>query len=65
MSASSILRSRASALREEARFHIGLRRARLVSKAEECERLAGSVERLTFTTVRTVDGAPRLVDMEV
>lgn len=50
MSAAAILRSRAAALREEARFVTGLRRARLVSKADECDRVAGSFDAVAPST---------------
>lgn len=67
MSSASTFLSRAEALRSEARHHVGLRRARLLSKAESCARLAGSVERMTtpepITTVKQRAGQPVLVEV--
>lgn len=65
MSTSSVFRARARALRTEARYAHGMARARLLSRAVDCERLAGSYEAIEspapeITTLRMVGGRPAL-----
>ncbi len=68
MSASApILIARAGAHREAARYVTGLRRARLLSRAAECERLAGAApaRAATINTVRVFAGRPTIHAVEI
>lgn len=64
MTTAHVYLARAAQLRAEARYHVGFARARLLSRAESCERLAGSAARLTNSEpLTTLSRDRRLVEV--